>query len=425
MKNVTFARLARRSGKGFLVLASLSSFNVFGQAAQVTKLPSLIQGFSQLDTRAPSCEVETSDEEADCICVNESPEDLSQKNSASDSSAYGERAIFKYTDWKEVPPHLQNIVNLDRSGDISPKNPLYISLVHKNDNWPGLKGNDSIGLTGVLKLEVGGVAYNNGKPLAWGGYLYSALYSQRVVRTQKKATGEIVEREFMGDWKEFAKEVPQDEKTIPGVKDRQITKNEENTVLAFFVNNYPQKKPLMWGLEGGLGIVDSKKGLFMHPVQGVWHKSLGIVEYESAWDNNDRIYSAFLKGSVGLQKKLFDSKLCTIDVNAAGGASVDTSRRRNFFTVDVGADVGFFSSKSGDRKILGLDSSVKYQGPLSGGPQTAAVSTGVSVDMGKVKVASGVITPLVGNYTEDFKTRYSTAQKLGYIKLIYVIRRKP
>jgi hypothetical protein len=83
------------------------------------------------------------------------------------------------------------------------------------------------------------------------------------------------------------------------------------------------------------------------------------------------------------------------------------------------------SSKSGDRKILGLNGSLKYQGPLSGGPETKAWSTGVSVDMGRVKVSSGVISPLVGNYTEDFKTRFSHAQKLGYIKLIYVIRRKP
>lgn len=93
-------------------------------------------------------------------------------------------------------------------------------------------------------------------------------------------------------------------------------------------------------------------------------------------------------------------------MNTSGGASFDTSGRRNFVTVDMGADMGLISSKSGDRK-------------------TAAMSNGVTVDMGKVKVASGVISPLVGNYTEDFKTNYSKAQKLGYIKLIFVLKGKP
>lgn len=417
MKNETFARLALRSGKSFLVLSTLISFNIFGQAAQVTKLPFLIQDFSTIDTKAPTCENDSAESDGKCVCVSDESE---QKPAA---EPYGQRAIFKYTDRNQIPKSLQNIVNLDRSGDVSPKNPLYISLVHKNDNWPGLQGLDAVGLSAVLKLEVGGVAHNNGKPIAWGGYLYSALYSQRVVRTQKK-NGEQVEHEFMGDWTEFAANLPEDEHTLPGVKDRQVSKNEENTVLALFVNNYPQQKPFMWSLEGGLGIVDSNKGLIMHPVQGLWHNSLGIVKYDSVWDQNDRIYSAYLKGSVGLQQKLFDRKHCTISMNTSGGVSLDTAGRRNFVTVDVGADIGLISSKSGDRKIIGLDGSIKYQGPLSGGPETKALSTGMSVDMGRVKVASGVISPIVGNYTEDFKTRYSHAQKLGYIKLIYVIHRK-
>lgn len=416
MKNETFVRRALRSGKSFLALTTLISFNIFGQAAGISKLPFLIQEFSSLDTKAPACEAELIESSGHCACVNEGEEKPA-------ALPYGQRAIFKYTDRNQIPKNLQKIVNLDRTADISPSNPLYISLVHKNDNWPGLDGLDAVGLSAVLKLEVGGVAHNNGNPIAWGGYLYSALYAQRMVRTKKK-NGEQVDHEFMGDWNGFAKTLSDDEHPIPEVKGHQITKNEENTVLALFANNYPQKKPFLWSLEGGLGIADSHKGLIMHPIQGLWHKSLGIVKYDSVWDHNDRIYSAYLKGSVGLQKKLFDRKHCTISINTSGGASFDTAGRRNFFTVDMGADVGLISTRSGDRKILGIDSSVKYQGPISGGTQTAAVSTGMRVDMGKVKIASGVISPLVGNYTEDFKTRYSNAQKLGYLKLIYVIRRK-
>lgn len=241
---------------------------------------------------------ETDESVADCVCVNE------EAKSESEKEPYGQRVIFKVTDWKEVPKSLREIVNLDRPGDASAKNPLYFSILHKNDNWPTIKGLDSVGLTGVVKFEVGGVSQNNGKPLAWGGYLYSALYSQRIVRTVKP-DGKMVNREWNGSWDEFAKTVPEGERTESRAKDDQMTKNQENTVLAMFVNNFPQKKPFMWSLEGGLGVVDTNKGLVMHPLQGVWHKSLGIVKYESISDENDRIYSAYLKGSVGLQKNSF------------------------------------------------------------------------------------------------------------------------
>ena len=95
------------------------------ESAHVSELPFLIQDFSTVNADPLACAKPADESVADCVCVNDEEKPDPKKE------PYGQRVIYKVTDWKEVPKSLREIVNLDRPGDVSEKNPLYFSIIHK------------------------------------------------------------------------------------------------------------------------------------------------------------------------------------------------------------------------------------------------------------------------------------------------------
>lgn len=413
MKNATSGRLAQKSGKYFLAFCCLITSQLYAQSTSVEDLPFYLKELSH--PFSATCTEEESEFRATCSCFTDEKADKT-KNSGPE-----ERIVLKITSLDQLPLHLKDSIHLENPELVSKQNPLYFSFSHSNDNFPGLKGLDTLGLSGTVSFELGGVTSRNGKSFAWGGYLYSALYSNRVIPILSHSRPTVY-RDFNNDWKNIYDNLIKGSEFVDeNPKKTQYIKNEENTVMGFYVNNKPAGHLLYWNSEAGFAATDKNKGLLILPGQKFWHELIGAAKYRTVEDGSDREYSAYLKGFVGLQKTLFDKKHCSINVSSQGGFIFDTSGRRRFALADFSSDIGFIDSKKGDHKILGLESKTRFQTGTDKMRAQSSTSASVSIDVSPVKFKVGFTKPLVKNYSEEFSTNYNFAQTTGHFKVIYTI----
>jgi len=354
------------------------------------------------------------------VCINP------QTKSLNKSKKLPDRLVYKATDAAQIPDGIKNIIPLPCE-PVSEQHPLYISIALDNDNvLLGLipSGNDK-GYTHGVILDVGGT---DKKGVTWGGSLFTGLYTKDVI-LYNTATGGVIEgisqpngylidgifyeriygddlhyvrnRQRIEDEEArqlaaqkgvpFAKyaydangklwEIPNSNSAGPAGKVSNRFK--EETIFKVFANNNVQGKWYLWSVEAGFAYLNSQKvnDLLASGIQKGWHKFLdnmskeGVVQYNYFPDQTDKKMAVILKASVGVQKDLFKSKTCAVNISSKIGYKAGFSGEPSYAFAHIATQLQLNGNKHPEKNlILGAGINVQKTKKDFGGDVTLGAS---------------------------------------------------
>lgn len=342
-----------------------------------------------------------------CVCYDQEVSDGPQKSS-------DQRLLYKVTDPEQIPALIMEEIPIPIH-EISKKNPFYISIWQENDNifLDQIKSGNDMGYTTGLKIEIGGV---NKKGITYGGHIYTGLYSKRVLEVIG-GDGSKEFRPFKGDWGNLKKDFLKKDEKLGKSDGTQMLKFNEDTVISAFANNKKQGKWLFWDMSAGLAMMESQKHSKFKAtgIQNSWHGLMNIVDYSYLPDDQDRIYSGYLKGVVGAQKMLFDSKFCSMKVESSIGGSLSTSKGRNFLIAEIENEIGLINKKKNKGKLVQLNLGASIN---AGDVNQAVVRGGLNLNFHKIIITNQLMLPLKNGYTNGVATPYTDKDPIHRIGVI-------
>lgn len=292
--------------------------------------------------------------------------------------------VYKVTDPNQLSDVLKKQVGTDK---IDKSSPLYISLSLINDNIADKKANDLYYTHGVL-LQMW---KTNSKGTTIGATYNTDLYTQRFLLI-KQADGTVVGRTFT-NWDDAKKSLQKGESYVKKPEASQDINFVEDSWLSLFANNKEKGEWFVWEAEAGFEKIEyqdmSKLGAAN--LQKILHNTMNLVKYDYHGTLKDDEYNAFLKASLGAQKKVVGSQICDVIIHGDVHGGYDLEGIRRYVGTTLGAKINFIGFKNSDKKLINLSSEVSHR--QQGGGQTLA-KAGADIQIKNWKVGYQHIIPL-------------------------------